>query len=317
MSAPARTAAPSRREAFTLAVAMDAERPRTYRFDRDRVLVGRGHESQLAVRQRHVSRHQFEVRRLAAGGGGCQFFLLPYGAVTNPVVPEAGMSARTIRLRGESEQPIACFQLEHGARFSVGPVHFTFARGARASRTTLLLGGCIAAVALLLAFDPAMGIGSSDTALDALAADIFAPGAEAAAAPAACEEPRICATMARQFYQEGRRDMASVNVDRGMGYRAARAFERAASYRDGAGGAPLPELADLDAQLKVARDQTRDAVRRANARFQELRRRAMTAECVEAGEALEALLPDKDHPYRRKLSELRNSQTGFRGACGG
>lgn len=282
---------------FALLVSVIGGKPIRYVFDQDRLVVGRGHGADLRIEHAAVARSQFVLERGAGSAGEPRYKILPYDT-TNPTYVN-DLSAVT-------------GTLSPGDVIAVGDIRVVLERRLKARDAigkkpelpllrvlliTATLGMALGVGYLLLAGAPA----TEGAELAAAETRLFQEPAQVK-----CANPIECDTRAHDAYARGRKLMTQAGADPGNWYRAALELDRAARF--GALAArPLPDIADVDAQIEAARA-------RADAEFNDARFRLQRAIATgdlrrQAEEAalLARLVPDERHPYRTKLDAYRRT----------
>jgi hypothetical protein len=280
---------------FTLIVSLVGGRPAKYTFDRERVLVGRGRESDLRIEHAALSRSQFLIERGVGSAGEPRFRITPY-ETTNPTYV--------------NERPAVEGTLTPGDLIAVADVRVVLERKVQKAekkkdsippRQAILLAA-VTVMALVVVF--LLMQGGEDNGAGELATTqtkLFLDMPEVR-----CGNPIECDTRAHDAYQRGKKLMAQSGADPGNLYRAALEFDKASRFREQS-GRPLGDIADVATQL----DQSRT---RAEAEFQDARFRLTRAIAAgdlkrQANEAalLARILPDDRHPYRIKLDAYRRT----------
>jgi hypothetical protein len=279
--------------AYVVAVSFVDGGRAAFRFDQERVVVGRGRASDLRVEHAAVSRAQFAIERVAGRAGEAARFR---------IVPLGGANRTTV-----NGQPAVEGSLAVGDVIAVSAVRFVLERGrapagdagAQRTRVVKLAGAAVALVviAALWLSGPAAATGAQ-----ASGERLFRP-----LAVPQCFSADACSERAHEAYAKGRRYIEQAASEPGSWYRAALEFARAVQFA-AQSRRPLADIAD-------AREQLERAVERAqllyeDARFQLGRATASRdrARVLAAVVAVERVVPDASHPIRRALVELRRAQ---------
>jgi hypothetical protein len=284
---------------FTLLVSLVGGKPVRYAFDQERVMVGRGLESDLRIEHAGLSRSQFLIERGAGSAGEPRYRITPY-ETTNPtyvndrpavegtLTPGDVVAIADVRVVLERKVPKT--QAEAGKqKEQIPPL-----------RAALLAGVTMMALWVgYLLFAGPDDIGASDLASAQTKLFFDAPEVR-------CGNPIECDTRAHDAYARAKKLVGSSGADPGNLYRATLEFEKAAKFREQS-GRPLADMADVSAQLEQARV-------RAEADFQDAKFRLSRAiasndlrRCSAEAALLARIVPDDRHPYRIKLDAYRRT----------
>jgi len=277
---------------FLLTVRAPRQRPRTYRFDEERVSVGRGNDVSLDVRHTTISRRQFHVRRREVSAGGFAFEMLPEADTTNPT-----------HIAGK---PAGSHLLRDGDVISVGPVRFRFqmeSRGVAASdssrrRAVLLLGGGLAMTGLLFLAGP--GGARPRRASAPREVVVFHP-----AAAERCADPAVCRLRALEAHALGQRHEARLGASPDACYRAVQEYRRAESLLR-AGGLASTTIPDLGANERRLREQCTQEVGDALFRLRRAQQAGDTERTRGEADLLVRMIPEVNHPLRRKVQGVKD-----------
>jgi hypothetical protein len=286
----------ARREAFALSVTIGRARPVRFRFDQDRVLVGRGRSADLRIEHCAMSREQFVLERRRGSAGEARFRITPLG-VTNPT-----------QVNGQPAQEEAVFI---GDSVRVGEVAIRIeadkeqrrADGKKAG-TSLSPRTLILAVATLAMVGWVCFGGDSDTTAEGLGKSQVVLFPERT--PPKCRDATECQHRAREAYQQGKGLLSQADVAPGSHYRATLELENATRYREQS-GLPMPELADASALAQKARKMAESEFQDARFRLERAMANQQTEKCAIEAELLSKLVPDERHPFRVRLDAYRRT----------
>ncbi len=284
---------------FTLLVSLVGGKPARYAFDQDRVLVGRGTQSDLRIEHAAISRAQFLLERGVGSAGEPRYRITPYES-TNPTLV--------------NDRPAVEGTLTPGDVVAIGEIRVVLERkvpkaqkapGAKKDQIPPLRAVLLAAVTAMALWVGYMVFAGGDdngaAELETAEVKMFLAGIDVR-----CSNPVECDTRAHDSYARAKKYLATVGADPGNLYRAALEFDRAGRFREQS-GRPLADIADVSAQAEQARA-------RAEAEFQDARFRLSRARAAgdlkrQAEEAalIARILPDDHHPYRVKLDAYRRT----------
>lgn len=284
---------------FSLLVSLVGTRPKVYAFDQDRVLVGRGNDSDLRIEHAGMSRSQFLLERGTGSQGEARFRITPFES-TNPTLVNERPAVEGTLVLGDviavSEIRVVLARSEEGKS--------TKSEGKRESKQgmaplrMILLAATVAAGMWLTYLFLNDGNNLTDPELAAQTKLFMAPTEQR------CSNPIECSTRARDAYNKGKAYFGQANTDPGNLYRAAIEFERSQSFAKQF-DKPLADLGDLASYSD-------DAHRRAEIEFTDAKfqlSRAMASNdrkrARQEAELLSRMVPDDKHPYRIKLDAYR------------
>jgi hypothetical protein len=283
---------------FALLVSLVGGKPARYQFNQDRLLVGRGLESDLRVEHAAFSRSQFLIERGRGSAGEARYRITPY-ETANPT--------------HVNERPAVEGTLTPGDVIAVADVRIVFER-----RTPRPVGGgpkkdqvpplrmVLLAVTTLMAIWVGFMLFGGEEGPDAAELANAQTKLFTTFPEIRCSNPIECDTRAHDAYGRGKALMAQAGADPGNLYRAAMEFDKAQKFRDQS-GRPLADMADVSAQLESAKA-------RAEAEFNDAKFRLQRA--IAAGDMkkqsteaalLARIVPDERHPYRIKLDAYRRT----------
>ena len=258
--------------------------PQGFEFNQERVVVGRAADADLQIAHAALSRRHLTIERIAALEGPPRFRLIPH-ATKNPTLV-AG-------------QPAVEGALRPGEIVAIGEIRLTIERARPKRRRLTPLRIAIAAVAALML---------ATLAVAHLLRPPPAPPMELPEKlfvdlpPVSCESFEVCVRRAQLAFEHGRTYAKQGTSVPGSRYRAtvelwhARQFQRLA-------GKPIAGLETLDEELRRAAasaeseyDDLLFALRRDLADHDARSLRATIRRLI-------AVVPDDDHPLRRKLEK--------------
>jgi hypothetical protein len=277
-----------------------ATRPVRFAFDQDRVLVGRGADADLRIEHAAIARAQFLVERGVGSAGEPRYRITPFETTTPTFV---------------NERPAVEGTLTPGDVIAVGDVRVVLERKVASADTTdsvkqkkdvpplrAILLGVTTLMALyvgylLFAGDDGESAGDLATAQVKLFLD---------EPKVSCGNPIECDTRAHDAYARGKKLLAQSGADPGNLYRAAKELERASRFR-AQSGRPLPDMADVDAQLEAAKARAEAEFHDARFRLSRAIAKNDTKACAVEAALLARIVPDERHPYRVKLDAYRRT----------
>jgi hypothetical protein len=262
----------------------------SYDFDQDRVVVGRGDDVDLQLAHAAVARRQLTIERIIPPIGQPRFRIVPHEPSRNPVL-----------LNGA---PAVAEAIGYGDVVAVGETRLVLLPPPKPKkrRSPLVIAAAVGAVLL--------AAGGAVTLLDGPASEPAAPVANeklfAHLPTVSCADARQCSERARLAYAHGRtyaKDGATVP---GNWYRAALEFYRAAEFMR-LGGAPVAGLEDTRDRLAVAAGDADTLFNDLQFRLARELKGDDVAALHHTLDALEALVPDEEHPIRLRIAEYRRA----------
>jgi len=277
------------RHPFLVAVSLYDTPLVSFGFDQDRVVVGRGDDVDLQLAHAAVARRQLTIERVVPPIGPPRFRIVPHQPSRNPVLLNGAPAV---------EQAIA-----YGDVVAVGETRLVLLPPPPSARAGLtpLKAAIVVVVALLAAAMAALLLVGGNPASER-AAPIANEKLFAHLPTVTCAEPRECSERARVAYAHGKMYAKQAASVAGNWYRAAMEFYRAGEL-ERLSGARIAGLED-------ARERLAFCAATADTLFNDLQfrlQRELKGDDAPALhrtiEALEALVPDEDHPIHAQLAE--------------
>jgi hypothetical protein len=282
---------------FALLVSVVGGKPVRYAFNQEQIVVGRGSDADLRIEHAAVARTQFVIERGTGSAGEPRYRITPYDT-TNPTYV--------------NDRPAVEGTLTPGDVIAVADVRVVLERKVAGAKGEKKKDQIPPLRAALLAATTAMALW---VGYMLFAGDTPNDGAELAAAQAKlflempmirCANPVECDTRAHESYARGRKLMTQAGADPGNWYRATLELDKSNKFREQS-GRPLPDMADVSAQMEVAKQRAEAEFN--DARFRLQRAIASTDLRRQADEAayLARIVPDDRHPYRVRLDAYRRT----------
>jgi hypothetical protein len=270
---------------FLVGVSLHDSAMKEFAFDQDRVLIGRAEDADLQIVHQAIGRHQLTIERIIPPIGQPRFRIVPHPA-TNPVIM--------------SGVPAVEGALRIGEPIAIGETRLVLLRprpaGTGLTPARLAIVG-LAAVATVVCAVALFG-GPPASAPDALVVDkLFTRLPNVV-----CLDSRQCIERARVAYEHGKTYAKQGSSVAGNWYRAAMEFYRADQF-ERLSRTRIAGLEDARGRLEQAADA-------AEAIFNDLQFR-LTRELKvndpralrKTIDALQAMVPDEEHPIRVRLAE--------------
>lgn len=281
---------------FRLLVSLLNGKPEAFTFDQQMVTVGRATDCDLRIEHAGISRHQFTIERSLGAGGELRFRIIPGDTVTNPTYVKRA--------------PAVEGALRPGDIIAVGEIRIVLEHKAakadarrsakKQSPLTMVLLVAVVIVGSLVGYlflTGPEGQAELTTAQTPLFGSFRQPH---------CANPLECAAKAHEAYERGRKYQMTASTDAGNFYRAALEFARAQSYREQS-GRTLGDMADVDARAEKTRSEAEAAFEDARFALKRAIASGDLARCAAEAELLTRIVPDDNHPYRRKLDDYRRT----------